>query len=444
MTEDDDSYWNSSSAKGFSWDDSSDTVILPSASISSSSSNISTSDNLVSFESGVSTSSRAAERVREATKLISSAAEQPEPSITQLVGLKDVRKLEAELVTVRKNFSKLQQDRYKPDTPSQTIKSMVLGKPFSLDGFKSLQDKESLLDCALEWGDGDVILAVALMLKNTLKRSKFLSIMSARQEAADQLISHLIIRHELKEVVDLLMNLDRSYEAGVVSYKQAVSTNNLEIRSRNLKQILATSLRGHLDADLVLEQINLSERLAPVISSEVTQPERQANSLVGASVLKILLYLSTHHYEAAENLLHSPLALRKMHRLTDKQFTWVSLRARAKMESWLDCEKLVVGKGWLGGKKAIGSVSPAEVVVVLSNAGAPPETLSVILGLVDNTEDRLILAKKVNVSSVVVDALVAQKDRLSLISYQANLPANSRDWFYADNTLRNSNVKWKN
>ena len=199
--EDDDSYWNSSSAKGFNWNDSSDTVVLPSASISSSSSNTPATDE-VSFEAGVSTSSRVAERVREATKMISSAAEMPEPSISQLVGLKDVRKLEAELVTVRKNFAKLQVDRFKPSSASQTVQDMVLGKPFSLEGFKSFQDKESLLDTALEWGDGDVVLAVAIMLKNTLKRSKFLAIMSSRQEAADQLISYLLIRLELREVVD--------------------------------------------------------------------------------------------------------------------------------------------------------------------------------------------------------------------------------------------------
>jgi len=440
--EDDDSYWNSSSAKGFNWNDSSDTVVLPSASISSSSSNTPATDE-VSFEAGVSTSSRVAERVREATKMISSAAEMPEPSISQLVGLKDVRKLEAELVTVRKNFAKLQVDRFKPSSASQTVQDMVLGKPFSLEGFKSFQDKESLLDTALEWGDGDVVLAVAIMLKNTLKRSKFLAIMSSRQEAADQLISYLLIRLELREVVDLLVNLDRSHEAGVVAYKQAVNTNNLEIRCRNLKQTVSSNLRGHLDADLVLEQINLSERLAPVISSEVGEVDRQANSLVSASVLRTLLYLSTHHYAAAENFLHSPLALRKMHKLTDKQFTWVSLRARARMEAWGDCEKLVVGKGWLGGKKAIGSVSPGEVVTVLSTAGAPGDTLSVILGLVDNMEEKLMLAKKVGVASVVVDVLVTQKDRLAIISYQATLPANSRDWFYADNALRNS-VKWKN
>jgi len=443
MTDDDDSYWNSSSATGFSWDDSSDTVVLPSASISNSSTNSQASD-LVTFEAGLSTSSKVADKVREAAKLISTAAELPEPSISQLVGIKDVRKLEEELVTVRRNFTKLQMNRFQPSSVTQTVQDMVLGKPFSLEGYKSFQDKESLLDTALEWGDGDVVLAVTLMLKNTLKRSKFLAIMSSRQEAADQLISHLVVRLELREVVDLLVILDRTHEAGVVAYKQAVNTNNLEIRCKNLKQTLASNMRGHMDADLVLEQINLSERLAPVMSSEVGEVSRQASSLVGASVLRTLLYLSTYHFGAAENLLHSPLALRKMHKLTDKQYTWVTLRARAVMEDWSACEGLVVGKGWLGGRKAKGSVSPGEVVYILSKAGAPTETLAVILGLVDNMEERLEWAKKVGVSNVVVDILVAQKDRLAIINLQTRMTANSRDWFYADNALRNSNVKWRN
>ena len=67
--------------------------------------------------------------------------------------------------------------------------------------------------------------------------------------------------------------------------------------------------------------------------------------------------------------------------------------------------------------------------------------LSVILWLVDNMEERLF---KVVVASVVVDVGVAQKDRLAIMSYQATMPVNSRDWFYAENALRNSNAKWRN
>jgi len=57
------------------------------------------------------------------------------------------------------------------------------------------------------------------------------------------------------------------------------------------------------------------------------------------------------------------------------------------------------------------------VVSVLATAGPPGETLSVILGLVYNMEERLGLAKKMGVASVVVDVLLAhQKDELAIMS----------------------------
>lgn len=90
--------------------------------------------------------------------------------------------------------------RFTPCSPIQTVRDMVLGRPFSLEGYRSLQDKEALLDAALEFGDGDAILSVTIMLKNTLKRSKFLAVLGARQVAADQLVSHLVMRLELGQV----------------------------------------------------------------------------------------------------------------------------------------------------------------------------------------------------------------------------------------------------
>jgi len=447
MGDEDDSYWNASSARGFSWDDDSDTVGLPSASISStmSSSVSSAPEDFVSFDvSSESSSGRWADRVAEASRKIAAAASMPEPtSIQQVVGVRDVKKLEAELATVRASLVALQANRFTPLPPAQTVRAMVVGRPYSLHGYTSFQDKEALLDTALEYGDGDAILTVTMMLKNTLKKSKFHALMASRQEAADRLVAHLVTRLELGEVVELLQALDRSHHAGVVAYRQQSTSPNLEIKVRSLKQLLS-NLRGHIDSDAVLEQINLCERLAPVIASEVAEVDRGASALGSASVLKFLHYLSSHHYSAGENLLHSPQALRKMHKLTDKQFTWVALRARASQGAWADCEALVVGKGWLGGRKARGGVSPGEVVSLLAAARAPVETLAAVLLLVENPEERMALGKKVGVASVVVDGLLAQKDRLALLSYQNTMTPNSRDWFYADNALKNSNVKWKN
>ena len=91
---------------------------------------------------------------------------------------------------------------------------------------------------------------------------------------------------------------------------------------------------------MVVEEINLSKRLAPPISREVGQVDREAGSVVCARGLRTLVYLSTNHYQATENQLLSSLALMKMHR--------VLLRAR--VEALGDCEMLLVGKGWMGGR----------------------------------------------------------------------------------------------
>ena len=90
--------------------------------------------------------------------------------------------------------------------------------------YKSMKKKEDLLDCALEMGDGDAILAITLMIKKTLKHPKFLGILCARPLAAQHLIHHMITRHELSQLTDLLNALGRFHESGIVAYKQAVSS----------------------------------------------------------------------------------------------------------------------------------------------------------------------------------------------------------------------------
>ena len=70
----------------------------------------------------------------------------------------------------------------------------ILGKLFSLDGYKSLKKKEDLLDCAIEMGDGDAILAITLMIRRTLNHPKFLAVISARPLAAQHLVNYMITR----------------------------------------------------------------------------------------------------------------------------------------------------------------------------------------------------------------------------------------------------------
>ena len=132
-----------------------------------------------------------------------------------------------------------------------------------------------------------------------------------------------------------------------------------------------------------LEHLHLLERLSPVIASDSKNPEicskvSQPNvpKIDGKSaVLESLLYFSYHHYGQPENLLSSPEALKKVHKLSEKQYVWASTIARARAFSWKDCENLVLTKGWLGGKKARGSIDVGEVVKLLHKNGASAEIL---------------------------------------------------------------------
>ena len=143
-------------------------------------------------------------------------------------------------------------------------------------------------------------------------------------------------------------------------------------------------------------------------------------------------------------LCSSPLALKKVHKLSEKQTVWVATSARASRFQWKDCEELVLTKGWLGGAKVRGSIDVAQVAKLLHKNGATADTLQIFLALNENLEEREALGRKFGVHNIVVDVLVLNRDRIGLENYKAKLVPQSREWFYAENALNVSNTKWKN
>jgi len=439
--QEEDQHWSQSSFKRFDWDAGVEDV-WSSADTSRSMLEMSADD--VVFEDAISStfSTRALEaRVKEVANQLATVEPIQEKTLSNQ--LEESGKLEVDLVNARKKIDFLQNLRYQADPSVTTIQNIILGKPFSLEGYKSLKKKEDLLDCALEMGDGDAILAVTLMIKRSLNHPRFLSLVSSRPSAANHLINYMITRHEMSQVIDLLHALGKFEYAGVISYRQATARGTHDDKVRKLKKLLHTQMSGHDDSGLVMEQINILERISPLISGESEYGDRQVSNLSG-SVLLALSYLSTWYYTAPDNLLHSPSALIKMHKLTRTQATWVTVRARASVQAWKDCEILLVGKGWMGGIKAKGDVDIVEMATVLHDAKCPTETLSLILQAIESPSDRLDLARKLGATRVVVDVMLAQKDRVALQGYRDSLTRNSDSWTVAEEALSRSNIKWKN
>lgn len=140
---------------------------------------------------------------------------------------------------------------------------------------------------------------------------------------------------------------------------------------RRIKSTLQSHFHGHPDAGLLIQHLHLLERISPVIEADkrneaiVQDPVLPCLDPRNETVLATLLYFCYHHWGVGENLLHSPQALRKIHNLSEKQFTWIAVLARAKRQSWKDVESLVVTKSWLGGKKTKAAISIDGVVRIL-------------------------------------------------------------------------------
>ncbi|CAH2216559.1 jg18203, partial [Pararge aegeria aegeria] len=99
---------------------------------------------------------------------------------------------------------------------------------------------------------------------------------------------------------------------------------------------------------------------------------------------------------------------------------------------------------WLG-RTTVSSNIPMETLLArLSELAASKQMLATCLNKLPSSDDRLRLAQKYKVHSVVIETLAKQKDRTTLTNYKMTLSPQSEEYILAENTLRNSSIKWKN
>ena len=73
----------------------------------------------------------------------------------------DVQTLRIELLRAKRNLEKIQEARYIPLHPKETVKNIFLGNRYSLEFYRSFSDKKDLLQEAIAIGDGNVVLTVS-------------------------------------------------------------------------------------------------------------------------------------------------------------------------------------------------------------------------------------------------------------------------------------------
>ncbi|CAG4967173.1 unnamed protein product [Parnassius apollo] len=326
------------------------------------------------------------------------------------------------------------------ETVAITLKRLVLGRSCSLHVHRSLKSKTELLDGAIAIGDGNAILTVVLFLIQTLNRKLVYELLSSRPAALSHYISTLQSEGKISELTDILTMLGRSPDSAIYQFQHAVKNqgNNLDSLLRKMSNLLA----NHFNQPGV--DAHQTKMVADYVKLLEWQNFAKKTELNNKSALQCLAYCCNLHWTEGAGNMMSPLTLCQRQQISPLQYDWVVLNVHAKSNKWDIVESLFTKKDWFG-RTTVSSHIPIEMLLSrLSELKASERMLASCVNKIAGTEDRLRLAQKYKIHSVVIETLAKQKDRAALTNYKMTLNPQSEEYIYAENTLRDSSIKWKN
>ncbi|XP_055879712.1 spermatogenesis-defective protein 39 homolog isoform X2 [Biomphalaria glabrata] len=369
----------------------------------------------------------------------------------------DVENLQKEVLSLKRSLLSAKKDRWKKLPVDETLQRIIRGEVYSLEMYKSLEDKLDLIDKAVRICDGNAITAAVLFFKQSVTSQIFNREILSRPVAANHYLSYLKSHFDTSEYINTLLLLGRNEEAAMYKYKTCVAAPDVSVKISKLRDCMRSFFQNDsqlsFDSSLVEQYIDLLERQRPIEETDAQLESSgkstlfrdfpRKRSLLDMPVVTTLYYCCLYHYDLGENSLASPLSLKKRHMISDKQFLWTSISARARLRNWKDIEALLTTKSWFGGTKMKAVIAFEKIVNILHRNGAPPDVLDKYISMIDNLEQRLSVAKKVECHKAVVDTLVALKNRQELEQYTSKLERYSKEGLYAHDILNSSTIKWR-
>jgi len=345
---------------------------------------------------------------------------------------------------------------------NRIIREIINGHSYYLHHIKSKENKIRLLDLAIDSCDGDAIITIILFMKQTLNSKIFKNEISNRSEAINHYINYLKLTNQWIELSSFQSMLDRSDDAAITAYSQAIKPKLLASKITNLKRcrdMYCNSLNSNSELKYIFEaineQVNLLERQQPIESEDKKTEETQLDPtsifvqvprtcLLNKSVISTLKYCYMYHFNVPNTFFASPDAIKNAYSLNSKQYTWTCLRAVAECQRWQDVDKLFETKTILGGKKMKSIIPWFEVVKILHKNEAPTDLIIKYLSLIEDGDLKISLAKEYKFHNLVLELCVNLRDRQTLQQYIPKLKPNSQEFFYAQDILKQPSIKWKN
>lgn len=437
---------------------------VASSSGSLSSSSVSSSSSLSSSSSKVS-----ATTVRNQTGKVTAKQAVPQSSLTESASISDVisntpqvsiteyNKLKAEIRRLKKDQQTSKGKARVPSVP-ETVKKIIRGEPYTLEVYKSLEDKLSLLDCSVSMHDGNAITTAVLFLKKTVKQRILHEVLRPRPKALKHLAKYLKEHFDYTELTELYRSVGEYEKAAMLQLNQVIKSKDPGVRLTKLKYIYRNSFDGFPElaeqTKYLKEYIDLLNRQLDIEDKDARDELEKKNQALVAhprqaplplcSMIITLYYCCRYHFGEPENVPSSPLAIRSTFKLTDKQYEWTVLSARAKLKQWKGLEQMFQSKSLFGSVKMKSAVGFDHVVESLHQHGAPEEVLRTYLNYIDDKTERLSLATKTKCHNVAIETLAAMKDRQKLEQYRGQLKGTAPEQAKITEYLSNTQIKWKN
>ncbi|XP_071453181.1 vacuolar protein sorting-associated protein 16B [Hetaerina americana] len=353
------------------------------------------------------------------------------------------------------------QMRWQPPPVEETLRRILLGLPFSLECYRSLDDKIKILDAALDQGNGDAILCVVQFLSRTLKRAQFTHLLSHRPVAVSHYAAHLSTRFQLTELNNLLESLGKSRDASIKQFGLAIGNIDSPSRCQRTLQTLRNCLASHfssgaaeMDRPFVIHAIKLLEWqiAADEKFRSLNSVQEVGENIIGAPALLSVAHACRYHWEnpKSKNTVPDPLApsvLCQSLGINQRAYQWTALRTKAQEQAWEAVDGLFISKGWFQGIRLIGgsnSIPMADVATELHALGAPEDIVVKYIKLVEGVEERISLANRLQCHTAAIDIMKSQGDRLGICRLKDRLPPRSEEQLYAENALKSSSIRWKN
>jgi len=237
-------------------------------------------------------------------------------SNTPQVSVTEYNKLQAEIQQLKRDLQVARKDKAAMPSIQETVKKIIQGQPYTLEVYKSLRDKLSLLDCAIKMHDGNAITAAVLFLRKTVKQRVLHDEIRTRPEAVNHLCKYLSEHYDYTELTELYRSVGRYEDAAMLQFNQAIKSKDPGVRLTKLKYILRQYFEGYpqlaeqtnhlkeyidlIEQQLLIEDADSRAEMEKKNHVMVTYP-RQA-SLPLCSVIVTLYYCCRYHFGEPEVL----------------------------------------------------------------------------------------------------------------------------------------------